>query len=60
MIYKGFESYLRRGYQIDTRMADTGQALESRGLFYWRGSFIRDFTVEIEQSFTRVPAYLFC
>ena len=31
--------------QIDTRMVDTGHPLESRGLFYWRGSSIRDFTV---------------
>ena len=45
MIYKGFHSYLRRGYRIDTRMVDTGHALERRGLFYWRGSSIRDFTV---------------
>ncbi len=44
MIYEGFQSYLKRGYQINLRMADT-VALERRGLFYWRGSSIRDFTV---------------
>ncbi len=31
MIYKGFQSYLRRAYQIDTRMADTGHALDRGG-----------------------------
>ncbi len=45
MIYKGFQSYLKRGYQINTRMADTVNAVARRGLFYWRGSSIRDFTV---------------
>ncbi len=35
MIYKGrFQSHLRRVYQVDTRMVDTGHALELEGLFY--------------------------
>ena len=38
---------IRKGCQIDTRVVDTVHALERRGLFYWRGSPIRDFTVSI-------------
>ncbi len=30
------------------RMFDTSHALESRGLFYWRGPSIRDFTVIVQ------------
>ncbi len=53
IIYKGFQSYLKRGYQINTRMADTINAVARRGLFYWRGSSIRDFTVSWPCSWPR-------